>query len=182
MKKILKTNQIDNIYELLCDKIEYYDLNIPKINLEFIYNLLSLFHKEISRIHQKLETNWGEFETKIDDFFIGIVQKTVMPFLYIGAIYLSIQHLSLPIIVTRIMNIVGVSILTIMAIRFLVSVINFFILSFSIKGTANDARGKNLRGVANIIKVVVWGVGIVFLLDNMEELVDRLLEELLVEL
>ncbi|MFH1062843.1 MAG: mechanosensitive ion channel family protein [Candidatus Omnitrophota bacterium] len=105
--------------------------------------------------------------TKIDDFFIRIMQRTVMPLLYVGVFYLCMQNLTLPLGVIKAMNVFVTAILTIMAIRFLVAVINFFLLSFHIKGQANDAREKSLKGVATVIKVIVWGVGIVFLLDNL---------------
>ncbi|MBU1086096.1 MAG: mechanosensitive ion channel family protein [Candidatus Omnitrophica bacterium] len=122
--------------------------------------LRSIVVKKLKNIAQKTIT-------KVDDFFIRIVQRTLMPLLYLGAFYLSLQHLVLPAVVVKSLRVLAVAVLTIMAIRFLVSLINFFLLSFNIKGVKNDVREKSLKSVASVIKIIVWGGGIVFLLDNM---------------
>ncbi|MBU1043413.1 MAG: mechanosensitive ion channel family protein [Candidatus Omnitrophica bacterium] len=120
-----------------------------------------------SIVVKKLKTIAQKTVSKVDDFFIRIVQRTVMPLLYLGAFYFSLQPLVLPNVIVKVMHVLVVAILTIMAIRFLVSLINFFLLSFNIKGAKDDAREKSLKGVASVIKIIVWGGGIVFLLDNL---------------
>lgn len=106
-------------------------------------------------------------KTTIDDFIVRIFDKNIMPLLYFGAFYISIQNLTLPQNITGAINVVGVAIMTVMAIRLLISAITYALDVFWIKPEQNVARERSLKGMLSVIKIIVWGIGIVFLLDNL---------------
>lgn len=111
---------------------------------------------------------WAEkTATNLDDFLIGIFGKNLLPLLYFGAFYLSIRSLTLNPALSKIIDILGLTILTICVIRFLLAIINYGLRAYWLKGQRDIARESSLKGILTIIKVVVWGLGIVFLLDNL---------------
>jgi len=110
---------------------------------------------------------WAEKTvTTLDDFIIGVFQKNLVPLLYFGAFYISIQNLNFIPGIKKTIDVLGVVILTIMAIRFLLELINYILLSW-VKAEKNETRERSIKGVVSVIKIVIWGIGIVFLLDNL---------------
>jgi small-conductance mechanosensitive channel len=65
------------------------------------------------------------------------------------------------------MNILGLILLTIFVIRFLVAIINYGLKFYWLKSQADAKREHSIKGILAIIKVIIWGLGIVFLLDNL---------------
>lgn len=105
--------------------------------------------------------------TTLDDFLIAIFEKNIMPLFYFGVFYVSIRYLSLNSVLSKMIDILGLVILIVFSIRFLVTVISYILEIFWLKGKEDIARKQSLKGVLTIFKVVVWGLGIVFLLDNL---------------
>jgi len=105
--------------------------------------------------------------TTLDDFLIGIFQGYLIPLLYFGAFYLSIRNLTLNPTLSKIIDILGIVILTIFAIRSLIAVINYGLEVYWLKSQKDIAKERSLGGIVKVIKVIVWGLGIVFLLDNL---------------
>lgn len=105
--------------------------------------------------------------TTLDDFLIDIFQKNLVPLLYFAAFYLSIRSLTLNPALSKIIDILGLVLLTIFAIRFLVAMINYILKIYWLKGEKDPTKEHSLKGILTIIKVVIWGLGIVFLLDNL---------------
>jgi len=111
---------------------------------------------------------WAEkTENKFDDFLIAVIRKTLLPLLYFGAFYLSTQTLFLGVFITKTIRILGFVLLTILGIRFLIVTIEYAIKSYWIKRGADEATVSKVKGVLPAINVVIWGIGIVFLLDNL---------------
>jgi len=106
-------------------------------------------------------------ENKFDDFLIDIIRKTLLPLLYFGTFYLSTQTLFLGVFITKTIRILGFVLLTILGIRFLIVTIEYAIKSYWIKRGADEATVSKVKGVLPAINVVIWGIGIVFLLDNL---------------
>jgi len=103
----------------------------------------------------------------LDDFFILLAEKTVFPVLYIGAIYIGINYLTLSVRVAKVLHIAILLICTFFVIRAITSVINYFISSaISVKDDAGEKK-KQARGILIIVNIVVWILGIVFLINNL---------------
>ena len=111
---------------------------------------------------------WSEKTlTTIDDFLVGIFEKKLIPILYFGGFYLSFHSLTLADSISRTVDIAGIVFLTIFGLRLIMALINYTLEAYWIKKEVNTSRQKSLKGVITIVKVVVWGIGITFLLDNM---------------
>ena len=111
---------------------------------------------------------WAEkTATDIDDFLIQGFEKTLLPILYFGIFYLSTRSLTLNVALNKIIYTLGVIVLTLFGIRFLVALINYSIETYLLKKEKDAIRERNLKGIITVIKVVIWGLGITFLLDNL---------------
>ena len=105
--------------------------------------------------------------TTIDDFITSIFEKKLIPLLYFIALYFSLNSLTITETVQKTVNISVAIILTYFGLRFVVSLINYSLESYWIKKEVDKSRQQSLKGIITILKVVVWGVGITFLLDNL---------------
>ena len=111
---------------------------------------------------------WSEkTATTIDDFLIRIIDKKLLPILYFGALYLSTKTLQLSPIAVKVIEIAGVVLLTIMGIRLIVELLHFALEVYWVRKEVDTTRQRNLKGIITVIKVLVWGIGITFLLDNL---------------
>ena len=111
---------------------------------------------------------WSEStETQIDDFLVRGIQRTVVPLLYLGAFYLAIEYLKIDPDTMGIINKIAVIIFTFFLLRAISSVIRFSLSAYVRKKGGEESREKELRGISTIIALVIWTVGLVFLLDNL---------------
>jgi len=117
---------------------------------------------------------WAEnTKTTVDDFIIRGVEKTVVPLLYFGALYLALQSLIISPKAEKLITVFTSIVLTFLTIRLFISIIRYSLNSYLVKKAGADKsaevelRQKQLRGMISIISVVIWGFGLVFLLDNM---------------
>jgi len=126
--------------------------------------IIHLFRKVII---QRMKSWAKKTSTTLDDLLIGIVQRNILPLLYFGAFYVSIRNLTLNPSLSKTIDTLGLILLTIFVIRFLVSIINYVLKSYWLRGREDAARERSLQGILKILKVIIWGLGIVFLLDNL---------------
>lgn len=110
---------------------------------------------------------WAEkTATTIDDFLVHIFEKALLPLLYFGILFLSIHSLTLTPALNKGINILGTILLTFFGIWFLIEIISYAIKTYWVGKEKSAARERSIRGMLTVVKVVIWGLGIVFLLDN----------------
>ena len=135
---------------------------IAVIAVSFI--LLKLFKKGILRKLKK----WSEkTKTSFDDFLLESVEKSVIPFIYVLIVYLTLSYLNLPEKVTNVVHVAMLLVSTFYILRVINSALQYFIYSFLKKQDDGDVKQKQARGLLVIVKVITWMLGIVFLLDNL---------------
>ena len=115
---------------------------------------------------------WAErTENTVDDFLVGVVEKGLVPVMYLASLYLAIKTLTLQPKVEKVIDIVSVIIITLFVIRMVTSILKYLLNSFIRKKAEaeEDAerRQKQIRGIASLGSFIIWVLGIVFLLDNL---------------
>ena len=105
--------------------------------------------------------------TTLDDFVVSVFEKVVAPFLYFGALYLSVQILALGTVVTKIINIVGIAVLTIVIVRIASALIAYGFEIYSRKAKQGSASDNSLKGILKVIRFVLWAGAVIFFLDNL---------------
>lgn len=106
-------------------------------------------------------------KNNLDDFLIGIVERSVVPLLYLGAVYFSIRTLTLTATVDKVAHVAYLFVFTFFVLRIISSVIREAIFSFITSKTDKKEKQKEAKGLLIIINVVIWMLGIVFLIDNL---------------
>jgi len=115
----------------------------------------------------KLKVWSKKTSTTIDDFLIRIIEKKLVPLLYFGLLYLAIKTLTLSPSAIKALDISGLVVLTYFSLRFIMELINYSLETYWLKKEVDPLRQQSLKGIMPIIKVIVWGIGITFLLDNL---------------
>ncbi len=111
---------------------------------------------------------WAEkTSTSIDDFMVRIIEKQLVPLLYFGAVYLAVHTLVLTSAAIKYIAISGIVILTYFGLRLLIALINYSLETYIRKREVDASRKGSVKGIVTIIKVIIWGIGITFLLDNL---------------
>ncbi|MBN2214116.1 MAG: mechanosensitive ion channel family protein [Bacteroidales bacterium] len=107
-------------------------------------------------------------KTTIDDFIVNTVERAVLPLLNFGAFYLAVTTLDLTDKVEKLLHGLSVVVITFFALRLVIASIKYAIEVRMTKYDDTEAKLKQIKGIMVIIKIVVWILGIVFLMDNFD--------------
>lgn len=111
---------------------------------------------------------WAKTTTwNIDEFIIDIVRKMLVPIAYYGVFFLAVGHLALPRVLGRIIGVAGVVLIAFLSAQALIAVARFAIRSYIETAEKGSSRERALQGFMTLIRVVVWGLATVVLLDNL---------------
>lgn len=110
-------------------------------------------------------------DTKIDDFLLRGLEKSIIPILYVLAFYLSLKTLTLHPKAERAIDVISVILATYFIIKMITSAFRFGLNSYiKMKTDAEEdaeKRIKQIRGITAIVSFFIWVIGFVFLLDNL---------------
>ena len=111
---------------------------------------------------------WAEkTETTLDDFLIKRVEKSIVPLLYFGVFYAAITSLALTDKARNIIEIASLVVLTYFIVRFISSIIMFSLTYFIKKQERGEEKAKQLMGMTVLINIIIWAIGVVFLMGNL---------------
>lgn len=105
--------------------------------------------------------------TTIDDFFVASIERSVLPFFYILCVYFGFSYLSLGVRTENVLRIALLVAATFFAIRLITSVISYLVENFTRSQKDAEMKKKQARGIVVIVNIIVWIIGIVFLIDNL---------------
>lgn len=115
----------------------------------------------------RLEKWAQKTETKLDDLLIKGVEKSVIPLLYYGAFYVAVETLSLSVKAESVLRTISVILITFYFLRSLTTVLNHAFRSYLRRKEHGEERIKQMRGITTLLNILIWGLGIMFLLDNL---------------
>lgn len=118
-------------------------------------------------VMNRLEKWASSTKITIDDFIIEHAKKTLTPLLIFGSFILSIQTLVIAPEITKIIYVLGIVLLITMSLKFVMSLLDYLIAVYFKKNNTNETRKRSLKWVAIAIKIVIAGIALIILLDNM---------------
>jgi small-conductance mechanosensitive channel len=157
-------------------------MNLDLLNLKFLNNQLSDYLlaltlliggivslKIIQRITFRNLRKWASKTNNIyDDALVRILEKNLVPIAYIGIVYLVINNLTLHPLLDRAIEVVAIIISTVFAIRlFTVAVEYLFKIYWITYRNNNSTIEQSINALIPAIRVIIWSIGIIFLLDNL---------------
>jgi len=109
---------------------------------------------------QKTKTTW-------DNFLVTMIEKSVVPLLYISGIYFALKSLVLPVKIGNAIKVAFLICLTYFVLRIISAAFKKFVFQF-IKGQENsEAKQKQASGLILIVNCIIWILGFIFLIDNL---------------
>lgn len=126
--------------------------------------ILNIFRKIILN---KLKKWSDKTETEIDDFLIRGIEKTALPLLYFGALYIAVKSLTLSDTTIKIINVASIVIVTFFIVRLIMSVISFSLTYYLKRKGSSEEKQRQLRGLVTLISIFLWAIALIFLLDNL---------------
>ena len=157
-------------------------MNFKFLSLEFLDNQLNdylvavvilscciILIKILRRSAFKSLKKWSaKTENIYDDAIIKILERDLLPIVYVASVYLAIGNLNLHPILDRVIEVIVVIVSTIFAIRLFTAAVEYSIKIYWITYHRNNANlEQSINALVPAIRVIVWLVGIVFLLDNL---------------
>lgn len=105
--------------------------------------------------------------TGLDDFIVSVTERSVVPLMYLAAVYFSIRTLTISATADKVVHIAYLFAFTFFVLRILSAVIREAIFSFIKSKTEKQEKQKEAKGLLIIVNIVIWMLGIVFLIDNL---------------
>ncbi|MCF7873153.1 MAG: hypothetical protein K9L80_03025, partial [Candidatus Omnitrophica bacterium] len=96
--------------------------------------------------------------TLIDDLLINILEKKIVPFLYLVSLYVAIQYLELPKTLDKVVEILVIFVLTILTILISIRLVDFGFSSYARKVGRTESFQNSLTGILKVIKFLIWGL------------------------
>lgn len=113
-------------------------------------------------------TAWADrTDTKMDDFLVGLVPRTVVPLAYVAVAYLALRSLDPTGPLLKLLDAAGLVLLTVFSIVFVISLAQFSITLYLSRRAKDTALEKGMLAFLTFLKVTIWGLGFVFILDNL---------------
>ena len=127
--------------------------------------LIKILRRSIFKSFRK----WAaKTENIYDDAVIEILERDLVPITYLASVYLAIVNLTFHPILDRVINVMVVIAFTILAIRLLTALIEYVIKIYWITYQRNNVNlEQSINALIPAIRVIIWLVGIIFLLDNL---------------
>ena len=126
--------------------------------------VVKIFEHVIFRHLKKLAEKTA---TTLDDFIIRVIKKIGVPLAYFGVFFLAVDVLTLDSLFRKGIDLAAVGILTLAAVRFSIAAISHWLEVYLATRGENVALKRSLGGILVVTKVVIWGLAIVFFLDNL---------------
>lgn len=120
-----------------------------------------------SIVRNKLKVWSQRTNTQFDDFLITLINRFIIPCLYILGVYWGVQSLQLTGKVSRVADVVMLFTATYFVVRLIASAIAYFINAYVSAQDDNASRQKQARGIIVLVNILVWIAGTLFLIDNL---------------
>jgi small-conductance mechanosensitive channel len=105
--------------------------------------------------------------TTIDDFIVEMIEKSIVPLLYAGSLYLAVNTLTLKPMVSNVFHVAFLFVATFFVLGIITSFIRQFIFSFIKSQDNSEVKEKQAKGFLIIVNVVIWILGIIFIINNL---------------
>ncbi|HEY0741637.1 MAG TPA: mechanosensitive ion channel family protein, partial [Chryseosolibacter sp.] len=155
--------------EEFLDQVYYHNTMRDYLLVAGIIVLSILILRAFKRLFiNRLRTLAARTEGTFDDFLIDGLDRFGLPVIQFSIIYWGLNFLDLSTNAETVIKIATTVVITYFILRFLSSVILLLLQSHIRKQEHGEEKIKQLGGLMLVINIVIWVLGIVFVLDNLE--------------
>ncbi len=105
--------------------------------------------------------------TQFDDLLVRILEKIVLPGLYVTCVYLGFKVLKMTSGIDVVINALQLVVITFFATRIIVMFISYSFNIYLVKKQEDPTLVRSLDGMMNVVKFLIWAMAVVILLDNL---------------
>lgn len=109
----------------------------------------------------------AQSETNFDDMIVHGIERFVLPIATFALLYWAIHTLELSVKAEKVVNVATAVVIAYFIIRMISALIQNLITSSVRKQENGDVKVKQIGGLMIIINMIIWVLGLVFLLDNL---------------
>lgn len=112
--------------------------------------------------------HWAKRTTNtLDDQLVRLIERPTLWLLYLGSCYISLQNLNLHPTIEQLITIVGVIFATLLLLQLVGSVVEYSLRIYAFLHRKQPNMRESITALIPAVRVVLWAVGIVFVLDNL---------------
>lgn len=137
------------------------------IALATIFLSLVFVKVVIRAVIKRLKKFAEKTTTQFDDLLVKILEKIVLPGLYVTCVYLGLKVLKMPSGIDVVINALQLIVLTFFATRIIVMFISYSFNIYLVKKQEDPTLVRSLDGMMNVVKFLIWAMAVVILLDNL---------------
>jgi small-conductance mechanosensitive channel len=126
--------------------------------------ILKIFKRTLLR---RLEAMSSRTENQTDDFIVHSIERFGVPALYYFIVYSGISYLELSPKTQHVIGIATAVVITFFVIKLISSTVQLVAESYVRKHEHGEEKVKQMGGVMFLVNMVIWALGIVFLIDNL---------------
>lgn len=105
--------------------------------------------------------------TSLDDLLVKAIEKSLVPAVYLGILYVSLHTLVLSPGFKHGLRIAVIVLATVLVVRAVIAAANFALQTYLKKPADPEQGEKQVKGIRGLIGFVIWAIALVFLLDNL---------------
>ena len=106
-------------------------------------------------------------KTSVDDFLLQVLQTSLVPLLYLLSCYLGLQYLTLAGKVQKVLHVAALVVITVFFLRMITAFLRYTVRRVMIRRASSEQQEKQSKGILLIVQVLIWLLGILFLIDNL---------------
>lgn len=100
-------------------------------------------------------------------YLITCCEQKLLPIVYYGVFYLSMQGLAISSLLLKIINSIGLGVLVFFGVRFFLSLVNYGLENYLINKETDSSKKHVFRIISVFIRFLAWTVALIILLDNL---------------
>lgn len=105
--------------------------------------------------------------TTWDNFIVTVMERSVIPLVYISTIYFALSTLNFIDKIEKVIHVAYLIAFTFFVLRIISAAFRKFVYSFLQRREHSESKEKQAGGLIAIANVVIWILGIIFLIDNL---------------
>ena len=116
---------------------------------------------------KRLKTWSASTSATWDDLLVIGIERLIVPILYVGFLYLAISTLRLSPRADKVIHILFMAALTFCVLRLVSAVFRRLLMTVTKRRAERGEGEQSVSGLMIVLNVVIWIVGIIFLIDNL---------------
>ncbi len=151
-------------------EIEFFNNKLGDYFIALLILIVSILVIKILRslVIRSLKKWAAKINNPFDDVIIRILERNIVPIIYLGSFYLAVGNLTLHPIIARAIEVLVIIGSTILGIRLVATLVEYVLKIYCLTyHRDNPSLEQSINALIPAIRLVIWLIGIIFILDNL---------------